>query len=306
MIKLNKSLKISLLVLIITGLFLSSCKVAFVNNGKSENIRPNKLYKHLVDNEFEYDYLTLKFSAEINSGETSETFSGMIRIKRDSIIWISLRAYNIEGARMCITQDSVKFLNRMNSTYYLGDFKFITDRFAVDLDYNSIQSILTNTFFIYPEPDDTTKAIGNYKPCEDSMFYCMSSISQRKYTRYYVDDRKQNKWERKLEKETEASEDQNRYESNEFVFQIVKVFPEIYRVKDIFIENYIQQQSLYVRYDKQYRVGSQYFPNEIYLELLSPKFESNLTISIESVSIENESMSFPFKISEKYEEIIIE
>ncbi len=101
-----------------------SCKVVFVNKGKGENLRPNKLYKNLNENCFEFNNLTLKFSAELFSGETSETFSGIIRIQRDSIIWLSLRSYNIEGARVCITQDSVKYLNRIDNTYYPRRFCF--------------------------------------------------------------------------------------------------------------------------------------------------------------------------------------
>lgn len=279
----------------------------FVNRGKAENIRPTRLYKYLQENEFKFNNLTLKFSAEILSGESSETFSGIIRMQKDSIIWISLRSYNIEGARICITQDSIKYLNRIDNTYYLGDFSFLTDRFQVDLSYSAIQSIISNNFFFYPETDDKLKAVANFKPCEDSSFYCMSSISQRKYDRYYVDDKRPNRWERKLDKETADTIDNNlKYESNEFVFQIVKVYPELYRVSDIYVENYIQQQSLYILYDKLVKFDEQYFPENMTIELLTPIFETKLLVDIESVTINSESMSYPFKIAEKYTELTIQ
>ncbi|HOZ30451.1 MAG TPA: DUF4292 domain-containing protein [Bacteroidales bacterium] len=278
-----------------------------MNRGKSENIRPVKLYRYLEENTFNFNNLTLKFSAEIFAGESSETFSGIIRMQKDSIMWISLRSYNIEGARIVITNDSVKYLNRLDNTYYLGDFSFFTEKFQIDLDYNAIQSILTNNFFFYPETQDTTKSIANFKPCDDSSFYCMSSISQRKYARYYVDDKRPNRWERKLDKETADTLDNDmKFESNEFVFQIVKVFPELYRVRDMYIENYIQQQSLYILYDKLTKSEEQYFPKKISIELLSPMFETQLVVDIESVTINSESMSYPFKIAEKYTELTIQ
>ncbi len=294
-------------ILLYTITCIVSCKVVFVNRGKSENIRPNKLYKYLEENKFEFNNLTLKFSAEIFSAESSETFSGIIRMQKDSIIWISLRSYNIEGARICITQDSVKYLNRLDNTYYLGDFSFFTDKFQIDLDYNAIESILTNNFFFYPETVDTLKSVANFKPCDDSSFYCMSSISQRKYTRYYVDDKRPNRWERKLDKETADTIDNNlKYESNEFVFQIVKVYPELFRVSDMYIENYIQQQSLYIFYDKLTKCGHQFFPYIMSIELFTPLFETKLVITIESVTINSESMSYPFKIADKYTELTIQ
>jgi hypothetical protein len=296
-----------ILTIILLTLLTGACRVAFVNIGKSENVRPTKLYRYINDNKFEYEYLTLKLGAEFITEDSKESFSSIVRIQKDSIIWISLRSYNIEGARLIITKDSVKFINRINNTYYLGDFEFLRNRFSLDIDYTSIQAILTNSFFFYPEPDDQDKAISSLKPCEDSLYYCMSSISQRKYTRYYVDEKKQNKWERRLEKESGDDTDENlRYETSEFVYQIIKVVPDIYRVHDMYIENHIQRQSLYISYDKQIRSGGQYFPREILVELLTDSFGGKLILSIESVSNDNESMSFPFKISDKYQEIIIE
>jgi hypothetical protein len=300
--------KINIVVLMIFVLLMFSCKVVFVNKGKSENLRPTKLYKSLVDNAFEFENMTLKFSAELINGEASETFSGIIRIQRDSIIWLSLRSYNIEGARVCITQDSVKYLNRIDNTYYLGDFAFLTDRFQIDLDYKTLESILSNNFFFYPAPEDTAKAINDFKPCEDSVYHCMSSISKRKYVRYYIDDKGQERIDRRIEKESQDTAGRlfNRYESDELVYQIVKVVPELYRVHDVYVENQIQQQSLYILYGKQTLVETQFFPSEITIELVTPKFETKLVLTVESVTVNTTDMSYPFKISDKYQQIIIE
>ncbi len=284
---------------------LFSCKVAFVGGKKGENIRPAKLYRKLLESEFEYKNLSLKFSAELIFGEEKEEFSGIIRMQKDTAIWISLRSYNIEGARFLITKDSVKFINRLEKTYYVGDFEFIKNRYEIDMDYDMLQAIITNSFFFYPEPLDSVKAISNYKSCFDSTLYCMSSISERKYIRYYVDDRGQERWERKLEKEisdTIGSEN-TLFESNEFVFQFVKIMPGLFRIHNMFLENYIQQQSLYIEYGKQYLVDNQYFPHLIKIELVTQKFAPILNLNVESITIDSESMSFPFRISNKYNKI---
>lgn len=292
-------------IILLMILFAISCKTAFVGGTKGENLRPGKLYKKLQENGFEYENLSLKFSAEVRIGEEKEEFSGIIRMTKDTAIWISLRSYNIEGARFLITHDSVKFINRLEKTYYTGDFDFIKQRFDMDMDYEMLQAIITNSFFFYPQPEDPEKAVSAFKPCYDSTLYCMSSISERVYTRYYVDEKNQNRWERKLEKEISdtSSTDELENEANEFVFQFVKVIPELYRIHDMFLENYIQQQSLYIEYDKQYLVDDQYFPHHILVELVTPRFGAELEINIESITIENESMSFPFKISSKYQKI---
>ena len=283
----------------------SACKVAFINRGKTDNVKPNKLYKYIIDNELKYNTLSLKFSATLGSGEEAQTFSGNIRMKKDSIIWVSLRSYNIEGARVCLTIDSIKFINRLDNTYYLGDFSYMAEKFDVDLDYNIIQSIITNSFFFYPTPQDSAKAVADFKPCYDSTCYCMSSVSDRKYSRFFEDDKNTNRIDRKLEKELKDSIDNKGQKNNysDFIYQIVKVMPEIYRINDIYIENYIQQQSMFISYADQYQIDGQYFPNIISIELLTPKFATTLVINIESVSFDKEEMSYPFKITDKYQEI---
>jgi len=296
-------------IFILSGLIflVLSCKIAFVGGRKGENMRPPKLYRELLENQFEYENLSLKFSADLFIGEEKQEFSGIIRMKKDTAIWISLRSYNIEGARMLITKDSVKFINRLDKTYYSGDFVFLTNRFEMDMDYNMIQAIITNSFFFYPQPEDTSKAVSNFKQCYDSSLYCMSSISQRKYVKFYVDEKNPERWERKLEKEISdtvgVGPGETVFQTNEFVFQFVKVLPELFRINDMFLENYIQQQSLYVEYDKQYLVGNQYFPHQINIEITTPRFAPRLVINIESLTIDAESMSLPFKISDKYEKI---
>jgi hypothetical protein len=167
---------------------------------------------------------------------------------------------------------------------------------------------LSNNFFFYPAPEDTAKAINDFKPCDDSIYHCMSSISKRKYVRYYVDDKGQQRIDRRIERESRDTTGRwlDRYESDELVYQIVKVVPDLYRVHDVYVENQIQQQSLYILYGKQTLVNTQFFPHEITIELLTPKFETKLVLSIESVTVNTTDMSYPFKISDKYQQIIIE
>jgi hypothetical protein len=73
----------------------------------------------------------------------------------------------------------------------------------------------------------------------------------------------------------------------------------------MYIENYIQQQSLYILYGSEILNGEQYFPQDITIELLTPKFETKVIITVESVTTNEEDISYPFKISDKYQQIII-
>ena len=57
-------------------------------------------------------------SEELGVGSEEWTFTGNIRMRRDSTIWISVSAFlGMESLRALVTQDSVVLVNRMNQTY---------------------------------------------------------------------------------------------------------------------------------------------------------------------------------------------
>lgn len=299
----------NIIIIFLLLLVLVSCKAArFINGGKGETIRPHRLYRHLEANRFDFENVNLKFSANVDFGESSQSFGGNIKIKRDSIIWISLRSFNVEGLRVVITKDSVKYINRLDNTYYLGEFSFLQERFAIDVDYNALEAILTNNFFFYPSSEDTAKSVSDFKLCEDSVYHCMTSISKRKYNRFFVDEKGADRIERRLERESQQ-DSVNRFwqrgEFEDYYYQIVKVMPGLYRVKEMFLENYVQQQSLSIRYEDQVLEDTQFFPSKIFVELSSFIFFVELKLNIESVGVNNTDMSFPFKVTNKYKEISI-
>lgn len=282
---------------------ISSCRVSYQVRTKSDNIKPAKLYENIIENELKFDDLSLKFSADIFIDDQKENCSGTIRIKKDSIIWVSLRVFTIEGFRLCLTHDSIKLINRLENTFYMGKLDPFIKKFGLDIDYNTLQAMLTNNIFFYPCVESGNN-ISNFKQCDDSILHCMSSLSRRKYSRFYLEDNPPPRWERRLEKELKDTS--NNTETNDFVFQIIKVEPEIYKIRNVYIKNYIQQQSLTIGYNKHTREEQQqYFPKEIKIQLLSPYVSMDMKLNVESISINPRNISFPLKITDKYKEIVL-
>ncbi len=99
----------------------------------------------------DYKTLSLKFTSEYLEGEKSMEIKGLMKIKRDSFIWISIRpALGIELARILLTTDSVKIVDRINQEYFLGDYSFFEKKMNVKLNYSLVQAILTDEFTVYP------------------------------------------------------------------------------------------------------------------------------------------------------------
>jgi hypothetical protein len=82
---------------------------------------------------------------EENGDKVSSNLS--LRIRKDSLIWVSVvPALGIEVARLRITPDSLHLMNRLNKTYFAGDYALLRDKFKVDVNFAMVQAILLGNY----------------------------------------------------------------------------------------------------------------------------------------------------------------
>ena len=124
------------LFLIVIVLFSCSKKTAVTDPNFVKN---NKLVFEIPD----FEYLNTKTKIQYKDADNSLSASATIRIKKDSIIWMSLSpALGIEAARAMITQDSMVLMNRLHKEYTVYDFQLLSEKFHFDIDYQLIQSMI--------------------------------------------------------------------------------------------------------------------------------------------------------------------
>jgi hypothetical protein len=101
------------------------------------------LFARLKEKELKFDWFSAKFSAEYSNKGKETSFNGQIRIRKDSLIWISLTPMlGIEAVRLMISQDSVKMINRLNDTYFLGDYEYVNRFLNTNIDFDLLQAFL--------------------------------------------------------------------------------------------------------------------------------------------------------------------
>ena len=132
------------------------------------------LFKKLKEHELKYQWFTAKFSAEYSNKGQTNSFNGQIRIRKDSVIWLSFSpAFGIEVFRMMVTQDSVKFINRMNSTFFKGDYNFVNRYLNTNIDFDILQSFLTGNDLSFYES-------GKFRAGLDNNFYKLATANRTK------------------------------------------------------------------------------------------------------------------------------
>jgi hypothetical protein len=139
---------------------------------------PEFLFGKLKENELKYDWFSAKFSADYENNGEEHSFSGQIRIRKDSLIWITLTPMlGIEAVRLMISQDSVKFINRLNDTYFLGDYDFVNRFLNTNIDFDLLQAFLLGNDLEYYEN-------GKFKASVDKREYKLSTAERSKLRKY--------------------------------------------------------------------------------------------------------------------------
>lgn len=99
--------------------------------------------KNLNIQDVDFNYLTTRSRINYDDGSNSIGATASIRMKKDSIIWISVSpGLGIEAARGLVTRDSIFLMNKLEKNYYAFSFAELSQKLNVSLSYDVLQSAL--------------------------------------------------------------------------------------------------------------------------------------------------------------------
>jgi hypothetical protein len=104
----------------------------------------------------------LVFKSKFNYKEKNSTVSGSanIRMKKDSIIWMSVSpGLGIEAVRIKITPDSVQILNRLQNKYDHFHISEIKSQLGIDVDFKGLQNLLIGDILYPIQRNDNIKML---------------------------------------------------------------------------------------------------------------------------------------------------
>ncbi|NVO18614.1 MAG: DUF4292 domain-containing protein [Bacteroidetes bacterium] len=257
-----------LIILLFTG--CTSSRKAFREPLKEQGAE--FLINKLKNNEIKFKTLSAKFSATYSRNKKKTTISGQLRILNDSIIWISITPMlGIEMARFMLTPDSIKYLNRINSTYMLKDFKYINQLLNKTLDFDMAQAFLTgNDFSLYEN--------NSFRASVDNTAYKLSTSNRHKLKRFV------------RRSEEEISIPLQDIWLDPLQFKIIKV---------ILKEAERDSRKFTADYAEFVTVSDQQIPASIDYHIETDKDKIRIKIEFSKIQMDNE-ISFPFSVPDSY------
>ena len=282
-------------------MLFSACKTS--ERASKEKAMKNRtagfVLKHYDDARFDYDWLGMKVDADFGTEEESSGFKATIRMRKDSLIWVSITpALGIEMIRVMITPDSLKYLSKIpdNKFYYLGTFEDVNRLVGTSFDFEMLQQLLVGNA-IGLEKDER-----RFRSEVDGDDYLLISKYRRKVRRMVgVDDRKLesdtilvNPDDPRYQRTMRKSEDSDELIVSRYWFEAAQ----FRLIKSVF-NDLLRQRTLDIAYSDFRADGEQFYPAKCRLTISSPQVKQVLNYEITKLS-SGKAYDFPFDIPDDY------
>ncbi len=211
-----------------------------------------------------YEFLSAKLAVNHSTAEKTQSFGVRARLKKDSIIWLSITpGLGIEAVRIVITPDSIKMLNRMEQKYFSESFERTNELLQMEVSFELLQSALTGEFVRLYEED-----VYLLKPLVD--LYTLEAKSDMIPT---------SNAPLKLEQRTEVD-------------------PSIWRVTRSVLRNLPRNEQILAEYNNFQQLENMIFPTSMRFRTQG---KENIAVDLKWSKVEEKStLRFPFNIPNKY------
>lgn len=251
----------------ITFLFLFLFSSAFAQ----EALQPNfdSVFAKVSANQIQYKTLSERYNLTWDDGNTAQQFNASIRVKKDSLIWMSLGMFGFEGARVLISPDSFRLVNKMTSEYMVRDYNFIQSWILMPVNFEMLQQILAGEIISISEK---AKSIAK----EDSG-YVLYLESDKLLEKIWID-----------------------------VLQIDDakdgLSTEFYTIKKILLKDKLLKQDMTITFDSYNSLNPKTFSYK--RNIIIHRDAATMVLSMEITKAQvNEELNFPFEVNEKYKRV---
>ena len=231
----------------------------------------NQLIKEVRNNELKYNTLQAKFNAKLTYDNNDFNMRGQLRMKNDSVIWMSLSVMlGIEVIRVKITSDSVFMINRTKNQYLTAALDSFRDGFPFIESVGFIQDVLLGN-------DTQLEKGGDFKVSTgEDCYYLISNKKYKKSVKNNDDDK--------------------------IMIKSVKIHPELFKIMAYEIKEYNEEKiKIDIGYSDFMNIYEHRMPLRVKLDVNGP-VQLKMNIEYSNVVIDND-VEFNFNVPKKYERL---
>jgi len=152
------------IILSVFVVFIVSCKsIKVITAGTiNENLNAKNIIKSHYANTLDFKTISGKMDIDYQDKNASQGFNVSLRMEKDKAIWISAP---LGVVKAYITPKRVSFYNRLDGSYFDGDFSYLSQLLGTELDFEKVQNLLLGQAILDLRADkyDATIANENYQ-----------------------------------------------------------------------------------------------------------------------------------------------
>ncbi|MBL7951342.1 MAG: DUF4292 domain-containing protein [Flavobacteriales bacterium] len=241
-----------------------------------------------------FRYYSAKANVDIELPDGGKSFKAQIRSVRDSAAWVSVvPALGIEVARILLTPDSLKMMDKVNDQFFIGDTAMARAKFGLQPSLDLFQQALLGKP-IGLDPNE------KYRSDREDGQYVLTSKEKRKFVRAAEDispgdtlARDRDMRERRLERTLRKAEEK------EAIVLRYWIEPDSFRVSRVQIADLVRDQTADVRYEERSGPETHHLPTRIRITLSEPTRQATGVLELSRIELEG-PLQLNFRIPEKF------
>jgi hypothetical protein len=268
----------------------SSCRsTRSVASREIRSMSADRVIKRVEKESPRYDYYNAeRISVSFDISGEKNSVTSQLKMRKDDRILVTLRKMGFPIGRGLITNDSVKVVNFIERNFFIGDISSIQKLFGMDIDYKTIQALLTADVSHFVDKDLSDR---DFTSKVEGQMYRLDSEFNRKISKAL--ERGQ---EKLLSRYMESMDE------IEFFTITAWVCPEKFVVQKLEIKNIKSDKNIVVLYDGYEYVNRQLFPTIIDVHYSEDEKDLKLQMKIGKISTKRDR-DFSFTIPERYEQL---
>ena len=108
--------------------------------------------------EIDFEYLHGRAQLNLKDENKDVEVKAHIRVRKDSVIWMTFSVMGVQGGKALINQDSITVVNTVKKEYYVFTYPDLSQRFGFQVTFPMIQSaMLGNLIYAKSDRDEVTE-----------------------------------------------------------------------------------------------------------------------------------------------------
>lgn len=115
----------------------------------------------LAVEQMDFEYFQGKARMVLRDGSKVRDVKTNIRMRKDSVIWMSFSVIGVQGGKALINHDSITIVNNVDNEYFVFEYDELSRRFNFEINFDVVQSAMLGNLVMDRQSDDLVEQLAS-------------------------------------------------------------------------------------------------------------------------------------------------